>query len=117
MADQNSVIHAVLVVTGVTDINPDPGCCGTTDPDMTLGSNPGLDNTMAPSDSTGHSGQHDPSGGTTLGHPQVYRLQPTPWASVWSSVGTWARDINTDPVVEPRTQTLSQTAASTQLSP
>ena len=58
------------MVTGVTIINSDSGCCRATDPDMALGNSPDPDHSMATGDSAGHTGQHDPSGGTTLGHQQ-----------------------------------------------
>lgn len=37
-----------LMLSGATNINTDPVCGRTMDPNMALGSNPGSDNTMAP---------------------------------------------------------------------
>lgn len=36
------------MVSGITDINADPGCSKAMDPDMALGYSPGADNTMIP---------------------------------------------------------------------
>lgn len=51
-----------LVIMGIMDINPDPGCCRTIDTDMVPGSRWGLDNTMVLVDSTEQSDQHGPGG-------------------------------------------------------
>lgn len=56
------------------DINSDPGCYGTTDPDMSLSSSPDPDGSMTLADSSGHSDQKGPGGGTALGHPHAYKL-------------------------------------------
>lgn len=41
-----------------TDINTDPGCGRTMDPDMVIGSSLGREVSMVPSGSTGHPDQH-----------------------------------------------------------
>lgn len=47
------------MVSGAIDISSDPGRCRATDPGMALSSSPGLDDTLVPVNSTGHSTQHD----------------------------------------------------------
>ena len=54
------------VITGAMDINSDPDCCMAMDTNMTLGSSPGSNYSMAPDDSTGHLDQHDASSGMAL---------------------------------------------------
>ena len=54
-------------VTRVTDINTDPHCSRTLDPDMTLGSSPGLDDTMTPGSNTVCSDLYGPGRSMTLG--------------------------------------------------
>lgn len=51
-------------------INPDPGCCRTTDPDMAFGSGSGPDVIMAHGSSTSHSDQLDLSDSKALRHLQ-----------------------------------------------
>lgn len=71
------------VVTELMNINSDSGCHNKAiDPDMTLGSSPGSDNTMAPYEITSHSDQRSPHCGMALGDPPGYRLQPRPWTSM-----------------------------------
>ena len=54
------------------DINSDPGCFRTTDPDVALCGSPNLDDTMAPddtmalSDNAGHSDQDVPGANTAF---------------------------------------------------
>lgn len=52
------------------------------DPDISLGGSPGPDDTMAPTDSTGHPNQLDLGGGTTLRSYQGHRLCLRPWVSL-----------------------------------
>lgn len=56
-----------LVVTGVPDINSDPGCCGVIDSDILLHKNLGADVVMAPGGSVGHSDGHGLSRNMALG--------------------------------------------------
>ena len=86
-----------LVVTGAKDFNQDSGCCRAMNPDMVLGSSPGLDNTMAPGDSAGHSDQYGPGSGKVLRHPHGHRLWPRPQAAVWSLLAIWIMSSNTHP--------------------
>lgn len=71
-----------LIVTRAMDINTDPGYSRNTLPVMALSGSPGLDITMVPGSSTGHSDQFAP--------PPHPRHQHRPW------MATKARDI-TDP--------------------
>lgn len=78
--------------------DPDPGCSRTVDLDMALGHSSGLDITMQATQIC----MSPDGGGMALRH--GLKWWPRPWASLWSSVITWAMDINTDPVVvEPGT--------------
>lgn len=58
------------VVSGATDINIDPVCGRTTDPDMSFSHSPGIDKTMAPVDRSPNSA-----------FPQ---WQQSPWIPTWS---------------------------------
>lgn len=78
------------------NINSDLGCFRAMDPDMALGSSPGIDYTMALGDSTGLSDSHDPGSGMVLEHQHGHWLQPRPLASMWPLVAIWAMGINTD---------------------
>lgn len=53
-------------------------CGRTSDPDMVLSSNPGLDITMVPGGNTGHPDWHGPCDSVTLGHRHGPRWQPRP---------------------------------------
>lgn len=56
-----------MMASWAININTNPGCGRTTDPDRVRGSSPGLDVTMIPSDSTGHQDQHGPLNRAALG--------------------------------------------------
>lgn len=58
-----------MVVTGITDINSDPGCSRAMDLGMNLRSNPDTDDTMASCDIIGHLDNYDPGGRMAFGHP------------------------------------------------
>ena len=66
------------------DIDSDPGCFRTTDPDVALCGSPNLDDTMAPddtmalSDNAGHSDQDVPGDNTAFGCPPGHTLWPRP---------------------------------------
>lgn len=65
MAAQTSPAPALAwcsMVSGVIDINTDPGCGRAKNTDMVLGHSPGLENTTSPPN------QLDPGGVTALGH-------------------------------------------------
>lgn len=66
--------------TWVTDINTDPGCSGTMDPDMALCHSQGSDVTMDSGDSSGHLVQHGHHGNVTLGHQADLKWLPRPLA-------------------------------------
>lgn len=85
-----------LVVIGVMDINTDQDCGRVMDPDMVLFSSLGLDVTIAPSGSAGHSGQHGPSGREVLKHQHDLGCHPRSQASEWPSMAAGASYINTD---------------------
>lgn len=56
VADQTGAIcKQPSVVTRAMDIKSDPCCCQAMNPDMVLGSSLGLDVTIVPGDSAGHS--------------------------------------------------------------
>ena len=89
--EQNPVI--LTAFGGTTNINSNPGCRRAMEPDMSLGSCSGPDNTKTPGESAGHFNQCGPDRGMTIGHPPDYRLGPRPGYPVWSLVVTWATDI------------------------
>lgn len=53
---------------GNMDINPDPGCCWVSDPDMSHCSCLGPDMSIAPCDSVGHPDYHSPDCNISLRH-------------------------------------------------
>lgn len=57
------------MVTGVSDINTDPGFDKTISPDMGPGGNMGLNVPMVSDGSPGHSDWYAPSGSMVLRHP------------------------------------------------
>lgn len=61
MAAESLASSWPLMVTGVMDINTDPGCSRVTDPDMTLSCRPGPNVTMFLGGSTSHPQQPLPS--------------------------------------------------------
>lgn len=61
-----------------TDINMNPRCRKTMDPDMTLSSNLGLDNTLALGGILGYSDQDGSGGGIAPRHKQATSCSPDP---------------------------------------
>lgn len=83
-------------LSGVLDINTDPGCIRVMDPVMALYSSSGLHETMALGNSDGHSNWHGP--GTTQPSDTniLTRLWPRTWASMWGWKQQGPLNIRTD---------------------
>lgn len=90
-----------MMASWAININTNPGCGRTTDPDMVRGSSPGLDVTMIPSDSTGHQDQHGPLNSAALGQQYGPMCRPRPQAPTQSPVPAGCTNINKRPYSQP----------------
>lgn len=63
---------------------------------MKTSSSPCLNDIMATGNDSGHSDQWSPNSSMALGHQYRHRRWLRPWATIWSSVTTKVRSINTD---------------------
>lgn len=77
VVEQTPVIHMALGENSSPGINSDSGSCRATYPDIVLCSNPGLDDTLVPHNSTGNSDQDVPGNSMTLGHRHGHRCKPS----------------------------------------
>lgn len=66
------------------------------DLNMKTSSSPCLNDIMATGNDSGHSDQWSPNSSMALGHQYRHRRWLRPWATIWSSVTTKVRSINTD---------------------
>lgn len=100
VAVQTRVISWPCLVIWAWDINTDPSCHRTIDPDMATSSSMGLDVPVASGGSAGHSDQHYPSPLPQAVWPSDIHIVsngiPNYEYPPWALVVTWATDINTD---------------------
>lgn len=86
------------VVTWAMDINADPSCRMTTDPDVVLGGSTGPEITMALGGRAGHSDQCGPwwLNGMAHRYPHCFMQQHRTWSPTRPLLVTWTIDINTE---------------------